>query len=67
MATKYKVVSNAMLVYGSVNKAHIFLNKGQIWELTEKIPRYILSRNNIEVEVYKEDFERIFKKIERGE
>lgn len=61
---KYKVVKSCMFAYGSNNKAWIYLNKGQIWELralpSKHFEWYSLHRNSVTIDVVKEDFERIF-------
>ena len=67
---KYKVVKSCMLAYGSNNKAWIYLNKGQIWELralpSKRFEWYSLHRHNVTVDVVKEDFDRIFELQERS-
>lgn len=53
-----------MFAYGGNTQAWIKLNTGQIWELralpSERFGWYTLRRNNITIDVMKEDFERIF-------
>lgn len=67
---KYKVVRNCGFVFGESNKVWIMLNKGQVWELT-KCPSdtyewYRLSRENVDLEVTKEDFVSIFMPYENA-
>lgn len=63
---RYRVKRNCILFYGSLNKASISLNVGQIWECEFKpskkflFPFYRLKRQNVLLEITNEDFERIF-------
>jgi hypothetical protein len=60
------VKHNCVLLYGSLNKASITLNVGQIWEyiskstLSEFFQLHTLRRGNVSLEITNEDFERIF-------
>ena len=70
MINKFKVIRSCMLSYGSLNKACIHLNKGQIWELrtypSEGFPWYSLIRYGVSIDVIEEDFKRIFKAESEG-
>ena len=61
---KCKVIKTCIIAYGSSNKAWVYLNKGQIWELkafpSKRFKWYSLRRYNIVIDVVKEDFERVF-------
>jgi hypothetical protein len=61
---KCKVVKPCMIAYGSTNKAWIYLNRRQIWELrafpSKRFDWYSLSRHSMTIDVVKEDFDRIF-------
>lgn len=57
---RYRVKSNCVLLYGSLNKASITLNVGQIWDYKPMLPFHWLTRQNVTLEITNEDFERIF-------
>lgn len=58
-----------MLAYGSLNKAHIYIRKNQVWnviaEPCDRFPWYTIRRREVVIDVIAEDYERYFK--ERGE
>lgn len=68
---KCKVVESCMIDYGSANKAWIYLNRGQIWDLrafpSKRFKWYTLSRHSVSIDVVKEDFDRIFELQESEE
>ncbi len=65
---KYKVIEQCLFCYGALNRAYITLNVGQVWE-GRPFPKdsnfYTVSRNNITMEIYKEDLNKYFKIAER--
>lgn len=64
---KCRVKHGFMLCYGSVNKAWIVLNTGQIWKLDSRPkkgrPWYIIKRNGIILEVMQGEFNRYFEEV----
>lgn len=64
---RYRVKCNCVLLYGSLNKASITLNVGQIWDYTPMLPFHWLTRQNVTLEITNEDFERIFEPQESEE
>lgn len=61
---KYKVIKPCLFCFGSLNKACITLNVGQVWEgrrFSIDSNYYIVSRNNITMEITKEDLDKCFK------
>ena len=61
---RYKIIRSAILNYGSINKAYISFNPGQIWELAYKTDHfYAMQRQNVTVQIDKEDFERFFEEV----
>lgn len=66
---KYKVIKSCVLFFGSLNRACIALNVGQVWEgrqLSIDSDFYKVSRNNITMEIHKEDLNKYFK-LQKGE
>lgn len=64
---KYKVIKPCLFIFGSLNKAWITLNVGQVWEgrrLSIDSNFYKLRRNNITMEITKQDLNKCFKLIE---
>lgn len=67
---KYKVIKPCVLFFGSLNKACIALNVGQVWEgrrLSIDSDYYKVNRNNITMEMHKEDLNKYFKIVESEE
>lgn len=63
---KYKIIRSAILDYGLINKSYISFNPGQIWELAYKTDHfYAMQRQNVTVQIDKEDFERFFEEVEQ--
>ncbi len=65
---KYKVIKPCLLRFGSLNSAYITLNFGQIWEgrpFSRDPNFYTVSRNNITMEIHKEELNKYFKIAER--
>ena len=61
---KYKVIKPCLFIFGSLNKAWITLNVGQIWEgrrLSIDSNFYRLSRNDITIEITEQDLNKCFK------
>jgi hypothetical protein len=66
---KYKVIKPCLFFFGSLNRACITLNVGQIWEgrrLSIDSKYYTISRNNVDMEITEEDLNKCFI-IEREE
>ena len=67
MTDRYKVIRPCMLWYGSINKATINMNRGQMWELvtlpSKGNPFYGLYRHGTTIELCKEDFAKIFEGV----
>ena len=68
---QYRVKVNAVLIYGTTNKAKIVLNTGQIWEYVAKSLAHnkfhALVRQNVDIQIPEEDFVRIFEPQESEE
>lgn len=63
---KYKVIKQAMLIFGLTNKVTICFSVGQIWRLlkTKKDGSiYTLERGNIIVDIGVEDIEQFFMEV----
>lgn len=63
---RYKIIRSAILDYGLINKSYISFNPGQIWELAYKTDHfYAMQRQNVTVQIDKEDFEEYFEEVEQ--
>ena len=64
----YKVKQGCLISYGNRNRAWIYLNKGQKWELranaTKRFPWYTLARSMVLIDVMEPDFRRYFEEVE---
>lgn len=69
MAEFWRVKSAAVLTYGSVNRAYVYLRVNQKWILkalmSNKFPSYRLERSGILIDVMPDDFERIFEEVDK--
>ena len=65
---KYKVITPCWYRFGSLNRAYIKLNVGQVWDgrqLSIDSDFYKVSRNNVTMEIHKEELNKYFKIEER--
>ena len=67
MTDRYKVIRPCVVWCGSINKAIININRGQIWELVTLPSKgnsfYGLYRHGTKIELCKEDFAKIFEGV----
>lgn len=67
MSEFWRVKSAAVIVYGGVNRAYVYLRANQKWRLrnapSNSFPRYTLERSGILIDVAPEDFERVFEEV----
>ena len=67
MSEYWRVKSAAVIMYGSVNRAYVYLRINQKWRLkalmSKKFPFYTLERSGILIDIMPEDFERIFEEV----
>lgn len=67
MSEFWRVKSSAVIMYGSVNRCHVYLRANQKWRLkaivSNKFPFYTLERAGVLIDVMPEDFMRIFEEI----
>ena len=67
---KYKVIHDAILIYGLRCKACVCFNVGQVWKLIKIVDvdcidkLYVLERGNVQVHVGKDDIDRFFEEVE---
>ena len=67
MSEFWRVKSSAVIMYGSVNRAYVYLRVNQKWRLkalmSNKFPFYTLERSGILIDVMPDDFKRIFEEV----
>ena len=66
-AEEYIAIKPSVYIFGSENQAMIIVNQYQIWELksrpTESKKYYVLTRENIAMEITEDDFKTKFKRF----
>ena len=66
-AEEYIAIKPSVYIFGSENQAMIIVNQNQIWELksrpTESKKYYVLTRENIAMEITEDDFKTKFKRF----
>ena len=67
MSEYWRVKSATVIMYGSVNRAYVYLRVNQKWRLkalaSNKFPFYTLERSGILIDVMPDDFKRIFDEV----